>query len=154
MLAMHYRIPLSGPQAVTAVRARAAERGPLFDGMVGLAHKLFLVDPHDPCYATFYLWQDPDAALAFLQGPFFAALSQTFGRPEVLLLLTETRVLPFAVGDAVVLDWSRDTADGSKAPRAVDPRTGDILTLASGPQGRRFEVTYHAVGGAAGSGPT
>jgi hypothetical protein len=41
MLAMHYKIPLSGPEAIATVRARAAERGPLFDGMDGLAHKLF-----------------------------------------------------------------------------------------------------------------
>ena len=104
MLAMHYKIPLSGPEAIAAVRARAAERGPMFDGMEGLAHKLFLIDPVDPCYATFYLWREPDAALAFLEGPFFAALSQTFGRPQVLLLLTRSTDLPFVAGDAVVLD--------------------------------------------------
>jgi hypothetical protein len=145
MLAMHYKIPLSGPEAIATIRARAAERGPLFDGMEGLAHKLFLIDPVDPCYATFYLWREPDAALTFLEGPFFAALSQTFGRPQVVLLLTRATDLPFAAGDAVVLD-SRRSETGSESLRAVDPKSGEILTLGGGPQGRRFEVMYHARG--------
>jgi hypothetical protein len=145
MLAMHYRIALSGPDAVAAVRARAAERGPLFDGMAGLAHKLFLLDADEPCYATFYLWREPDAALAFLEGPFFAALSQTFGRPEVALLLTRSTNLPFAAGDAVFLDW-RGEAKGPESFRALDPKTGEILTLGGGPHGRRFEVMHHAFG--------
>ena len=149
MLAMHYKIPLSGPEAIAAVRARAAERGPLFDGMDGLAHKLFLIDPVDPCYATFYLWRRPDAALTFLEGPFFAALSQAFGRPQVVLLLTRSTELAFAAGDAVVLDSRQGEPSGSEALRAVDPKGGEILSLGGGPHGRRFEVIYHARGAAA-----
>jgi hypothetical protein len=99
---MHYAIPLNGADQVTAVRARAAERGPLFDGMAGLDVKLFLVDPVDPCYATFYLWREADAALGFLEGQFFKALS-AFGRPEVKLLLTTAVDLPFRVGEALSL---------------------------------------------------
>ena len=153
MLAMHYKIPLSGPEAIATVRARATERGPLFDGMEGLAHKLFLIDPVDPCYATFYLWREPDAALTFLEGPFFAALSQTFGRPQVMLLLTRSTDLPFEAGDAVVLgSWQGET-NCSERLRAVDPNSGEILTLGGGPHGRRFEVMYHAHGAAAGDGP-
>jgi hypothetical protein len=55
MLAMHDAIPLNGADQVATVRVRAAERGPWFDGMAGLGVKLFLLDPVDPCYATFYL---------------------------------------------------------------------------------------------------
>jgi Domain of unknown function (DUF4865) len=146
MLAMHYKIPLSAPEAVKAVRTRAAESGPLFDGMAGLAHKLFLVDPVDPCYATFYLWHEPDAALTFLEGSFFAALSQAFGRPQVMLLLTRSTELPFAVGDTVVLDSPHGEPNSSERLRAVDPKSGEILTLGAGPDGRRFEVMYHALG--------
>jgi hypothetical protein len=146
MLAMHYKIPLSGPEAVATVRARAAKRGPLFDGMQGLAHKLFLVDTVDPCYATFYLWYEPDAALTFLDGAFFAALSETYGRPQVVLLLTRSTDLPFAAGDAVVLGSQYGEPEGSERLRAVDPKTGEILTLGGGPHGRRFEVMYHARG--------
>jgi hypothetical protein len=153
MLAMHYKIPLSGPEAIATVRARAAERGPLFDGLEGLAHKLFLIDPVDPCYATFYLWREPDAALTFLEGPFFAALSQTFGPPQVVLLLTRSTDLPFAAGDAVVLDSRQGEPDGFERLRAIDPRSGEILTLGGGPHGRRFEVMYHARGAAAGNRP-
>jgi hypothetical protein len=146
MLAMHYKIPLSGPEAIATVRARAAERGPLFDGMEGLAHKLFLIDSVDPCYATFYLWREPDAALTFLEGSFFAALSQTFGRPEVVLLLTRATDLPFAAGDTVVLDSRQGESNGSESLRAVDPKSGELLTLGRRPHGRRFEVMYHARG--------
>jgi hypothetical protein len=153
MLAMHYKIPLSGPEAIATVRARAAERGPLFDGMEGLAHKLFLIDPVDPCYATFYLWREPDAALTFLEGKFFAALSQTFGRPQVVLVLTRSTDLPFAAGDAVVLGSQQGEPNGSERLRAVDPKSGEILTLGRGPHGRRFEVMYHAHGAAPGDSP-
>jgi Domain of unknown function (DUF4865) len=153
MLAMHYRIPLAGPDAIPTVRTRAAERGPLFDGMAGLAHKLFLVDPIEPCYATFYLWSEPDAALTFLEGPFFAALSQAFGRPEVALLLTRSMDLPFATGDTVVLNSHDSETIGSEGLRAVDPRSGKILTLGLGSYGRRFHVMYHAFGASAGRNP-
>jgi hypothetical protein len=153
MLAMHYKIPLSGPEAIATLRARAAERGALFDGMEGLAHKLLLIDPVDPCYATFYLWREPDAALTFLEGAFFAALSQSFGRPQVVLLLTRSTDLPFAAGDAVVLDSRRSEPNGSERLRAVDPNSGEILTLGGGPHGRRFEVMYHAHGAAARNNP-
>jgi Domain of unknown function (DUF4865) len=149
MLAMHYKILLSGPEAIAPIRARAAERGPLFDGMAGLAHKLFLIDPVDPCYATFYLWHEPDAALTFLEGPFFAALSQTFGRPQVGLLLTRSTDLPFAAGDTVVLDSRHSEPNGAEKLRAVDPKGGEILTLGGEPHGQRFEVMYHARGAAA-----
>jgi hypothetical protein len=151
MLAMHYRISLPNPEAVDTIRARAAERGPLFDGMAGLAYKVFLVDPADPCYATFYLWKDPGAALAFLNGPFFAALTQTFGRPEVTLLLSEAADLPFATGSTVFLDTLRDGATHAAQIEALDPKSGATVTLSNGPSGRRFDVMYRATGVAAGN---
>lgn len=144
MLAMHYAIALKDAGQIAAVRARAVERGPLFDGMKGLGVKLFLIDPVDPCYATFYLWRDPDAAQAFLEGPFFKALSEAFGRPEVRLLLTEATDLPFAAGETVGLS-SNPTHE--VPVRALDPRTGDVLALApESAGGRRFEVMYRALG--------
>lgn len=144
MLAMHYAISLKDADQVAAVRARAVERGPLFDGMKGLGVKLFLIDPSDPCYATFYLWRDPDAARAFLEGPFFKALSEAFGRPEVRLLLTEAADLPFAAGETVRLLSN----PAHEVPvRTLDPRTGDVLALVpESADGRRFEVMYRALG--------
>jgi hypothetical protein len=146
MLAMHYAIPLKGADQVAAVRARAAERGPWFDGMAGLGVKLFLIDPADPCYATFYLWRAPDAALAFLEGDFFKALSETFGRPEVKLLLTMATDLPFATGDALRLQLGLP-GDATALVRAADARNGEAIALAPvSAAGRRFEVMYRAVG--------
>jgi hypothetical protein len=151
MLAMHYAISLAGPDGVAAVRKRAAERGPSFDGTPGLACKLFLVDPVDPCYATFYLWQAADAALAFLDGPGFRALTEAFGRPEVRLLLTAATELPFPAGSAIALGPD-DGAATAGTLRALDPRTGERFALgpACGSR-RRFEVMYRAVGAAAGA---
>ena len=147
MLAMHYRIPLADQAAVAAVRRRAAERGPLFDGMTGLGEKLFLVDPIEPCYATFYLWHAPDAALVFLEGPFFKALSETFGRPEVRLLLTHATALPSDVTQVGLIDGKIGQLPPG-AVGAIDPRDGSSLILSPDPKlGRRFEIMYHARGG-------
>lgn len=146
MLAMHYAIPLAGPDAVAAVRRRAADRGPLFDGLPGLAHKLFLVDAADPGYATFYLWPDADAALAFLEGPFFQALVAQFGRPDVRLLLTHATHLPFATGESLRLVEDAARIDHADV-HATDPRTGHSMSLSRGAaSGRCFDVAYHAVG--------
>ena len=151
MLAMHYAIPLAGSEAVAAVRRRAAERGPLFDGLPGLARKLFLLDAAEPCYATFYLWRDADAALAFLDGTFFQALAAHFGRPDVRLLLSHATDLPFAAGTSLRLAEGPVRLAGGGV-HATDPHTGDAITLTpaqAGTPGRRFEVMYHAVGAGA-----
>lgn len=146
MLAMHYAISLKNADQVEAVRIRAAERGPLFDGMAGLRTKLFLVDGEAPCYATFYLWREADAALDFLEGGFFKALCDTFGRPEVKLLLTIATDLPFVRGETLRLQ--RDIQASEAAPvRTLDPLSGKIVALApETAKGRRFEVLYRAVG--------
>jgi hypothetical protein len=146
MLAMHYAIPLKGSDQVAAIRARAAERGPGFDDMPGLGVKLFLVDPTNPCYATFYLWRRAEAALGFLEGPFFKALCETFGRPEVMLLLSTACDLPFAAGETLAFQTA-GTDDGLSLVRALDPRSGEVIALAPATaSGRRFEVMYRAIG--------
>lgn len=146
MLAMHYAIKLKDAQQVAAVRARAAERGPFFDGMAGLGVKLFLVDSADPCYATFYLWRNAEAALGFLEGKFFAALSETFGRPEVKLLLTTATDLPFSPGQSLRLQRNI-SADVAPTVRTLDPSNGDVIALAPATaEGRAFEIMYRATG--------
>ncbi|HLI13902.1 MAG TPA: DUF4865 family protein [Alphaproteobacteria bacterium] len=150
MLAMHYRIPLSGgTEAVAAIRRRARERGPLFDGMPGLAHKLFLVDPVEPTYATFYLWREAEAALAFLDGEFFAALCASFGRPRVRLLLPRIIIPPPALPDALgLLEGDPAIAAGARI-EALDPCDGSAMTLAfTESPGRRLEIMYAATGAA------
>jgi hypothetical protein len=146
MLAMHYLIRLDGADAVAAVRRRAAERGPLFERMEGLAEKFFLVDPADPAYATFYLWHDPRAALAFLEGAFFTALSETFGRPQVRLLLPRRVALPSEEPAIAVLTGM--AADRGTAIATLDAASGHALNLIFSPdvEGRRFDVMYHARG--------
>jgi hypothetical protein len=148
MIAMHYLISLKTADDVQAVRRRAAERGPLFDGMPGLAHKWFLVDPQDPAYATFYLWNDPAAALSFLEGTFFHALCQTFGRPDVLLLLPTTIKLPVGNMPIATLGESGELPDDMPVIRTLDPRVGDKIDLGFGEtrKGRKFEIAYHACG--------
>lgn len=145
MLAMHYAIPLKDRDQVAAVRARVAERGPLFDGLPGLHVKLFLIDPADPCYAPFYLWREPDAALAFLSGDFFKSIIDTFGRPMVRLLISDARDLPFKSGEALRLRIGPRVE--AAAAIAFDPRHGEILSL-SPPHapGRLFEIGYRAQG--------
>jgi hypothetical protein len=148
MLAMHYRIPLAGPDAVEAVKRRALERGPWFDGTPGLAHKYFLVDPVQPTYATFYLWHEAEAARAFLEGPLFAALVESFGRPEVRLLLPTAVALPEIDPQSAVL--SEGLLGHSHGPRVdtIDPRDGSALALHfdDSVRGQRFLLPYHARG--------
>jgi hypothetical protein len=155
MLSMHYRIALAGPDAVASVRRRVAERGPLFDGMDGLAHKFFLIDELQPTYATFYLWRDEAAARRFLEGPFFAHLVEHFGRPKVHLTLPQKIVLPAQEPSQAWLIHAEAEAlpYAPQSPRidTIDPERGTYLSLAFTGDwpGRRFEILYHARGPAA-----
>jgi hypothetical protein len=146
MLLMHYRIALGGDpaEAAAAIRKRVAERGRLFDGMPGLERKFFLLDPVDPTYATLYLWREPEAALAFLQGSFFAGVIASFGRPAVRILLPTRielgQVLPKTVS---LLDPAADDSSGARI-EAIDPLDGSpfALAFAETERGRRFELLY------------
>jgi len=150
MLVMHYRIALSGDpaEASTTIRKRVALRGPLFDGMPGLDRKFFLFDPVDPTYAPLYLWQEPEAALTFLQGPFFAALVASFGRPAVRLLLPTAVELPAALPRWVTLSSEAQGPRSGPRIQAIDPLDGSHLGLdfADAGSGRRFERLYTARG--------
>ena len=146
MLVMHYRIKLGGDplEAAAAIRRRVAERGSRFDGMPGLERKFFLLDPVDPTYATLYLWREADAALAFLQGPFFAAVIELFGRPAVRLLLSTAIELPSTLPRSVTLIDDAQAAPSGPRIEAVDPLDGRKLMLdfAETGRGRRFELLY------------
>jgi hypothetical protein len=140
---MHYALTLDDPDRVAAVRARIALRGPAFDDLPGLACKLFLIDPVDPCYALFYLWHEPDRALAFLEGPLFKALCDAYGRPEVKLLLTHATAFPFPTGSEVFLTLGGGAAASAGAVALLDPREGETYLLGHA-GARRFEVMYRA----------
>jgi len=144
MLAMHYRFDLPDRAAIDAVDARVRDRGPMFDGYPGMSHKWFLIDRARPCYAVFYLWHDAAGPVAFLDGPLFANLARSFGRPPVRLLLARSVLLP--AGEPKQAYLIEDDA-GLAAIRAFDPRDGSMLSFGFGDgPGRRFEIAYHARG--------
>jgi len=148
MLAMSYFIRLDGLTAVAAVRRRIQERGPVFDGMPGLAHKWFLLDAADPTYGNFYLWHTPAAALGFLQGPLFRGLCDTFGRPEVKLLLPTAVDLPTSPQSAASIVNADLASPGAKRIAVLDPLDGKCseLVFRETASGQTFDVAYHAVG--------
>lgn len=140
MFAMHYAIALRHEQ-VEAVRQRVAEVGPTFDGLPGLIAKAFLLATDEPCYSLYYLWADLAAMEAFLDGPRFAAVAQTYGRPRVTLYLTPSSRLPFAAGERLAIG---PTIDGAAAGvMLTDPADGKRIGLRSDDAGA-FEVLYVA----------
>ncbi|MBI3708364.1 MAG: DUF4865 family protein [Proteobacteria bacterium] len=106
MIALHYGFPLADGYDMDRIRARATEKGPLFDGLPDLAWKAFLGRTRDVDgsneYATFYLWRGAEAACDFLLGDKFRAVVQAFGRPPVQwwnvarYLAVDTSILPQA----------------------------------------------------------
>ncbi len=148
MLAMHYRILLPNHDAIPAIHHRATEKGPLCNGLPGLAVKFFLLDTLDPAYATFYLWRDPDGARDFLEGPFFSALCETFGRPTVKLLLTTSVELPAELPARLgLIEHAAERLDGPHI-ETLDPLQGArfALSFADVPVGRPLEIMYTAKG--------
>jgi len=88
MIAMQYSIVLPADYDMAIIRERIATKGPLTDDFPGLLFKAFLhasrgVHGAENLYAPFYLWEDADAMNRFLTGPGFAALTQSFGWPQV-----------------------------------------------------------------------
>lgn len=88
MIAMQYSFPLAETYDMSRIRARIAEKGPLFDSLPGLVNKAFLLNdratgsPFNE-YATFYVWRDEAAMRDFLLSDTFQAVIDTFGRPRV-----------------------------------------------------------------------
>jgi len=89
MIGMQYTFSLPVDYDMVSLRARIAERGPLFDRMAGLHQKAFLISTkgtHGALgnrYAPFYFWRYAEAMSQFLIGDQFRAVSQAFGRPVV-----------------------------------------------------------------------
>jgi hypothetical protein len=85
-----------------------------------------------------------DAALAFLHGPFFAAVIESFGRPAVRLLLSTAIELPGALPRSVALIDHAQGAPSGPRIEAVDPLDGSRFALDFGQtgRGRRFELLY------------
>lgn len=85
MIAMQYSYTLPADYDMAIIRQRIASKGPLLDGLPGLAFKAYLYADQDGehLYAPFYLWRDSDAMHDFLAGPAYAALTQAYGWPVV-----------------------------------------------------------------------
>jgi hypothetical protein len=88
MIAMHYRFPLPADYDMAIIDRRIADKGQLTDGFPGLLFKAYLSARNtgtgqDNAYAPFYVWNTVEGMHAFLNGPGFAAVSQSFGRPAV-----------------------------------------------------------------------
>ncbi|MBR0644681.1 DUF4865 family protein [Plastoroseomonas hellenica] len=91
MIAMQYTLTLPADYDMGIIDRRIAEKGPLLDDFPGLAFKAYLtarrdagaLGSRDNLYAPFYVWRRADGLNDFLCGPGFAALTQSFGRPEV-----------------------------------------------------------------------
>ncbi|WEK11739.1 MAG: DUF4865 family protein [Candidatus Pseudomonas colombiensis] len=89
MFAKQYSHRLPADYDMGLIRRRAAERGPLWDQVPGLLFKVFAGQErgvhgavHNG-YASIYLWADPSAAGAFLMGPGFQGVIDSFGRPVI-----------------------------------------------------------------------
>ena len=94
MIALDYTIPLPRGFDTRRIRQRVREKAPLFDAHPGLLWKAFLLREPDTAYGAFYLWESAEAAASFLEGPLFAGVVESFGRPEVRLWLVRDAVAP------------------------------------------------------------
>jgi Domain of unknown function (DUF4865) len=104
MIMAHYAHRLPATLDVGIIRARAQERGPLWDAIPGLYFKAFLLREkgrygaiaHN--YSSLYLWQQDDAFRDFLVSGRYKTVTDSFGRAEI-----ETRfVLDARKGDGRV----------------------------------------------------
>jgi hypothetical protein len=94
VIALEYTIPLPAGFDTRRIRQRVRQKAPLFDAYPGLLWKAFLLREPDPAYGAFYLWESAEAAASFLDGPLFAGVVESFGRPEVRLWLVREAVAP------------------------------------------------------------
>jgi Domain of unknown function (DUF4865) len=89
MFAMQYSHRLPADYDLNIIRARVAQRGPLWDDTQGLIFKLFALQQRNQhgatgnVYASIYLWFDSDAVVRFLMGERFQAVIDAFGRPQI-----------------------------------------------------------------------
>ena len=111
MLVTHYRHRLPADYPVDRIRARVAERGPLWDEVPGLGFKAFLARERgrhgadENAYASLYLWRETGAALDFLTDARFASVVETFGRPRIdTWLALDARAAPEGPARTLIRD--------------------------------------------------
>jgi hypothetical protein len=91
MIAMQYSFTLPSDYDMTIVDRRIAERGRLLDNFPNLKFKAYLtarktgdeIQSQDNLSAPFYVWNHEDGLNDFVCGDGFAAVTQSFGWPQV-----------------------------------------------------------------------
>lgn len=91
MIAMQYSFTLPADYDMSIIKQRIVNNGAKLDGFTGLIFKTYLYalkdDPKYPSnenlYAPLYLWRDAESMTRFLSSPGFAALTDTFGWPQI-----------------------------------------------------------------------
>jgi hypothetical protein len=86
--AMQYGFALPADYDMAIVDRRIRDKGPLLDNLPKLRLKAYLTARRDAgqpenLYAPFYLWDEPAGMSDFLTGPSFAAVTSSFGWPQV-----------------------------------------------------------------------
>jgi len=145
MRSLHYPIALPGDFDMRAIARRVEEKAHLFEAVPGLRFKAFLASSRAQgaarnAYAPFYVWDDDAAAQAFLQGPLFAGVIESFGRPAVL----DRPVLAFAPGD--LAQAPRLATLETVAPAAHEQVDTDLLLQALHLQAHRGLRAADALG--------
>lgn len=89
MIAMQYGFTLPSDYEMSIIDRRISENGHKLDGFPHLRFKAYLTsrrgelgNAHN-CYTPFYLWDRVEGMEAFLSGPGFETVSNSFGRPDV-----------------------------------------------------------------------
>jgi hypothetical protein len=139
MIAMHYRFPLPADYDMAIIDRRIAEKGHLTDGFPGLLFKAYLCATkgeagQDNAYAPFYVWRSVQGMHAFLNGPGFAAVSASFGRPAVATWL---------VWQARVAAGFEHARFASVERRAIPPGT-DLAVLRDSETARLDDAVHGA----------
>ena len=91
MIAMQYSFALPADYDMGIVDRRIVEKGPLLDNFPNLKFKAYLTARKNDdetrsaenLYAPFYVWNHEDGLNAFVCGEGFAAVTQSFGWPQV-----------------------------------------------------------------------
>ena len=117
MLALNYRLFPDADFDMAELRDRIPSIGARFDGLPGLHIKAFLFREGDVNeYAPFYLWNDVDAASAFLWNDGgFAGVATKYGRPAALTWLT------VAVDEGPISDVPRWAVRSTESLSAAEP---------------------------------
>jgi hypothetical protein len=126
MIAMQYNFPLPADYDMAIIDRRIREKGPLLDNLPGLKFKAYLTArkgdavtaSRQNLYSPFYVWHEEEGLSDFVCGPGFAALTESFGRPQVNTWVAwhaetsqDIRRAKFATREVVAIDAETSLAE-------------------------------------------